>query len=252
MKEQIDKAIAYIEKLPIEGCITGSCYLGTFNNQDIDVFVYNEKSFSKILFDLHYNPMFQIIEPLEQWKFDQFINIGNNKNSKFEVNTIKFLYNTCVDVNIVMKKNGNDIFSVLSSFDMNIICKGYDIQTKQFLDLSGDSTVTEIADWNRWNTAFYRDDIWTGPRILRQLDRCFKYHNRGYNTDSVVIKYMQMIDNLQKYESVFNSNNFNEKLEKVKLNTSVLKEICIKWLDCHEMTEKELNLIKETLKNIQS
>ena len=74
MKEHIDYIVEYLKQQPIKGCITGSALLGYFDGQDVDLFVYDEKSFTKILFNLQYNSSFLILDPLEQWKLDQFIN----------------------------------------------------------------------------------------------------------------------------------------------------------------------------------
>lgn len=104
MKEQIDNVIEWIKGQPVKGCITGSCLLEYFEGQDVDVFMYDEKSFTKLLFAMHFNSMFTIIDPLEKWKFDQYINKNEDKFYKFGLITIKFTYNTCVTVNIILKK----------------------------------------------------------------------------------------------------------------------------------------------------
>lgn len=252
MQQQMENAIAFLKEQDIKGCITGSCLLGYFpeSHQDIDLFVYDEKSFNKILFAMHHNPMFQILDLMEKWKFERFINVEEKTFTKFGLITIKFTYNTCVDVNVILKKSCSNIFSVLSSFDLDIICKGYDIATKQYLDLTGDSTTTKIANYNKWNPAFLSDEIWQISRVLRQLERCFKYHKRGYNTDTVVHKYLELIDNIEKYETIFNSTNFNEKLKLTKANVIITKEICNVWLKTHEISETEIELLKETLKQL--
>ena len=119
MKEQINNAIEWIKQQPVKGCITGSCLLDYFEGQDVDVFMYDEKSFQKLLFAMHHNSMFTQIDPIEKWKFDQYIN--KNQDPYFKgLLTIKFDYNTCVSTNIVLKKRCQDIFSVLSSFDFAI------------------------------------------------------------------------------------------------------------------------------------
>ena len=191
MKEQINNAIKWVKEQPIRGCITGSCLLDYFPDQDIDVFTYDEKSFQKILFAMYHNDMFTILDPIENWKFQQYIDKPYDNFQKFGLTTIKFTYNTCVDVNVIVKKKAKDIFSVLSSFDLDIISKGYDIETKQYLDLS-QGLPDKVATWNKWNTTYYSDEIWAMSRILRQLTRCFKYHKRGYNTDAIVLKYIEI------------------------------------------------------------
>ena len=249
MKEHIDYIVEYLKQQPIKGCITGSALLGYFDGQDVDLFVYDEKSFTKILFNLQYNSSFLILDPLEQWKLDQFINKEYNNKARFGITTIKFVYNTCIDVNIIFKKNCTNIFSVLSSFDMDIICKGYDIETRQYLDLT-EKLPGNQATWNKWNTKFYDPELWQIGRILRQLERVIKYYKRGYDTDPVRIKYIELIDEVQKFQNIFNSNNFSEKLAIRKNNTKVVKQICEVWLKTHEISDEQLELLKEKIKEI--
>lgn len=248
MKEHIDYVIEYLKKQPIKGCITGSCLLGYFENQDVDLFVYDEKSFTKILFNLYYNNNFLILDPLEKWKLDQYLNKEHGK-APFGITTIKFVYNTCIPVNVIFKKGCINAFSVLASFDMDIICKAYDIETRQYLDLS-ENLPNKQATWNKWNTNFYDPELWQISRILRQLERVIKYHKRGYNTDAVCIKYIELIDEVQKFQNIFNSNNFSEKLAIRKNNTKVVKQICEVWLKTHEISDEQLELLKEKIKEI--
>lgn len=248
MKEHIDYVVEYLKKQPIKGCITGSCLLGYFENQDVDLFVYDEKSFTKILFNLYYNNNFLILDPLEKWKLDQYLNKENGKAS-FGITTIKFVYNTCIPVNVIFKKGCINAFSVLASFDMDIICKAYDIETRQYLDLS-EHLPNKQATWNKWNTNFYDPELWQIGRILRQLERVIKYHKRGYNTDAVCIKYIELIDEVQKFQNIFNSNNFSEKLAIRKNNTKIVKQICEVWLKTHEISDEQLELLKEKIKEI--
>lgn len=249
MKENIDKAIEWVKKQPIQGCITGSCLLDYFEGQDVDIFTYNEKSFIKILFAMYHSDDFDILDPLEKWKFEQYIDKSYDNFQKFGLITIKFTYNTCVEVNVVLKKKCFDIFSVLASFDMDIICKGYDVETKQTLDLSVNGD-TKVATWNRWNTAFYSTEIWALSRILRQIERCFKYHKRGYNVDKVMLKFIELINEIQKFDNIFTSENFTESLKLKKENTKIIKKVCETWLKTHEISDKELELLKTKVREI--
>lgn len=249
MKEQINEAVDWIKTQPVNGCITGSCLLEYFPKQDIDVFVYDEKSFNKLLFAMEHNSMFTQLDKLEEWKWHQYRDKNESTFWKFGLITIKFYYNTCVEVNVIFKKKATDIFSVLSSFDLDIICKGYDIQTGQLLDLS-ENLPGKVATWNKWNTKYYSNEIWAISRILRQLYRCFKYHKRGYDTDLVVKKYIEMLETLQNFESVFNSETFNERLKITKENTLIVKQLCELWLETHNITEEQMNLIEQKTKSI--
>lgn len=249
MKEQINNAIKWVKEQPVRGCITGSCLLEYFENQDIDVFCYDEKSFQKMLFAMHHNSMFTITDPLERWKFEQYIDKNDSTFYKFGLVTIKFTYNTCIPVNVILKKKAKDIFSVLSSFDLDIICVGYDIETKQELNLS-QNLPDKVATWNKWNTTYYSDEIWAMSRVLRQLSRCFKYHKRGYNTDAIVNKYLELLDKLQEYESIFNSENFNDKLKITQENTIIIKQLCEMWLRTHSISDEQLELLEIKIREV--
>lgn len=249
MKEQINSLIEWIKEQPIDGCITGSCLLDYFEGQDVDVFVYDEKSFNKLLFAMHHNPLFCQLNPLEKWKWEQYRDRNDSTFFKFGLVTIKFDYNTCIPVNIVLKKKCKDIFSVLSSFDLDIICKGYDIKTKQYLDLS-ENLPDKIVTWNKWNITYYSGEIWAISRILRQLNRCFKYHKRGYNVDLVIYKYVELLDKIQEIESIFSSENYNEKLKVLQENTLVIKELCQVWLSTHEISDEQMKLLEQKVKEL--
>lgn len=253
MKQQLENAIEVIKNLEgIDGCITGSALLGYFpdSKQDVDVFVYSEAAFTKLLYTLKFNPMFLIIDPVEKWKADDWCN-SSYKGSikKIGLVTIKFVYNLSIEVNIIFKERNRTIFDVLSTFDMDIIAKGYDLKTKRYLDLSENKT-TNIATWNKWNPAFYNCNIWAVSRILRQLERCFKYTSRGYNTDNVVIKYKEILNSMLDYDNIFNSEKVDEKVATVQKNSKILIKIIDAWLEHHKISETELELLRETVKQL--
>lgn len=253
MKAQFNEALEYLKNLKIDACITGSSMLGYMENekQDIDMFCYSLPAFTELYYELYHNKMFCITDELEKWKSDSFRKREQFSNKHHTgVTTIKFLYNTCIEVNIILKKNCDNIFSVLSSFDMDLISKGFCLRTQQYLDLSGDSGVTRIANYNKWNPLFNNNELWSVSRVLRQLDRAIKYYKRGYNTDPLVNKYLELIDNLQKFESIFASETFNEKLEITKENTMIVKQICQVWLETHNISEEQHELLKKTIKTI--
>lgn len=254
MKEQIENSIKWLKEQDVDGCITGSVFLEVNPewNQDVDCFLYSEKAFAKLFYAMYHNPMFTILDPLEIWKANMFMDKQDfsNKNHHTGVQTIKFMYNTCIPINIILKRSCTNIFSVLSSFDMDIISKGYDLKSKEYLDLSGDSQTTKVANFNKWNPAFQSGEIWQISRILRQIVRVVKYYKRGYNTDAVILKYIELIDRIQNFESIFNSENFNEKLKITKENTEIVKQICNLWLESHEIPDEQLQLLEQKLKEI--
>ena len=244
----MNDAIDWLKKQKLKGAITGSCMLDYFEGSDVDWFAYDEKSFTQMFYAMYYDKMFTMLDPIERWKANKFME--NNDKRPFGILTLKFMWNTCLPVNIILKKGCTNVFDIISSFDMDIVCKAYDTNTQQLLDLTNNSTQTKTADWNRWNTAFYDPEIWEMSRILRQFDRIVKYHKRGYNTDNVALKYIELIDNIQEYQNIFNSDNFTEKLKITKENTKIMKQILEKWLESHEISDEELELVKIKLKDI--
>lgn len=249
MKEQQENLIEYIKSISnLRGCITGSALLPEYyEHSDVDVFMYDSKSFTKLYYTLINNPMFTILDKLENWKAMMF-ETQEEKKQKYGLITLKFIYNTCLPVNIILKNDKTNIFSVLSSFDMDIVCKGYCLQAKKELDLTGNPG--KVANINTWNPAFNSSEIWSVSRILRQLERTIKYHKRGFNTDAVILKYIELIDNVQEYESVFNSENFSERLKTIQENTKVVKQLCEVWLETHEISNEQLELLKLKIKEI--
>ena len=252
MKTQIDNAIVWLKEQDIEGCITGSALLEYFPgaNQDVDVFTYNEAAFTKLIFSMYHNPLFLLVEPLEQWKFKDWTeNPYKGSLKKLGLISIKFKYNMSIDVNVIFKEKNHTIFDVLSTFDIDIIAKGYDLKTKKTLDLS-ENNGEKVATWNKWNKQFYNPNIWAVSRILRQFERVIKYHKRGYNTDAVAVKYKEILEEMLVYENIFSSEKVDEKVASVKTNSKILIKILDNWLVTHTITDTELELIKETIKKL--
>lgn len=248
MQKQIQNALTIVKSLEVDGCVTGSVLLDFFEGQDIDLFCYSEASFRKTIFTLSFHPMFKIIDPLEQWKFDEYTNNDKSSFKKLGLITIKFKYNLCIDINIIIKRDCNNIFAVLSSFDMDIISKGYDLKTKRTLDLSENDG--KIVHWNVYNPAFYTSDIWTLSKLLRQFERCIKYHNRGYNTDLVVKKYLELLEKLITHEDIFNSENHHTRIIQMKENAKIITLLLNDWLINHEFSAEELEILKVKTKEI--
>ena len=243
MQEQIKNAIEILKKQDVNGCITGSCLLDYFPGQDVDVFCYDIPSFNKLLFFMHYNDLFQILDPLEKHKFDDYINNNQSSIDKLGLITIKFKYNLCVDVNIVYKKYFKTIFDVIGSFDMDIIATGYDIQTQKTLSLR--ETTGIVGTWNRWNTNFYKkDNFWSCKRLLRQFERVVKYTNRGYDVSSVTDKYIELVEGIISMDNYYKTEKgekfFNDTIDEFKVVLKILQT----WKKDLKLSDDELNLLK--------
>ena len=242
MKLQIEGAINWIKKQNVRGCITGSALLDYFEGQDIDLFVYDESSFNKLLFFMHYNPMFTILDKLELHKFNEYIDSNKSSLEKIGLITIKFKYNLCVDVNIVFKKHNKNCFDVISSFDLDIIASAYDIKTKKTISLRESEGLT--GTWNRWNNSFYKTNFWNVKRLLRQFERIIKYTDRGYDLSSVTDKYIELVEEILRTENYYKTEKgskfFNDTLEQFDL---VLKILNV-WKKDLKISPEELLIMK--------
>ncbi len=117
MRNQTKDALAWCMKQEVAACITGSCLLDFFEGQDIDMFAYSIPAFNKILFAMIHDPMFIIADPKEQWKLDKWTESKDYyKELSYGMISVKFKYNTCIDVNLIYKSNSKNVFDVLNSF----------------------------------------------------------------------------------------------------------------------------------------
>lgn len=250
MKEQINKVIEFLKQQPVEGCIAGSCLLEYFPDQDVDVFLYDISSFTEMFFILKHNPNFVLLDRVQKWSADKFRKNITTSLKRSGLISIKFLYNTCVPINLVLKNNADNVYAVLASFDMNIVCKGYDILTKEEHDYTKGSTISKIASWNTLNKKYYSSDLWDYKSILRQLLRVIKYHDRGYNVDLVIKKYISIIEDIQNLENIFESEKYELVLKPAKQTTLLVKQSCELWLETHNINEKEIKLLKQLIKSL--
>lgn len=242
MKEQIQNAIELLKNQEVDGCLTGSVFLDYFEGQDIDLFCYNKQSFTKLLFFMHYHPMFTILDPLEQHKFTDYIDNDKSSLENIGLVTIKFKYNLSVDVNIVFRKNNKSIFDVLTNFDLDIIATGYDIKTKQTISLR--QTEGLVGTWNKWNNSFYKTDFWSVKRLLRQFERIVKYTERGYDLSSVTDKYIEIIEDVLKTENFYKSEKGTAFFESTVEQFEVVLQILQIWKATNKLTPEELLTLK--------
>lgn len=242
MKEHIDNAIELLKKQEINGCITGSCLLDYFEGQDIDLFVYDKSSFNKLLFFMYYNPMFNILDPLEKHKFDEYVDNDKSSLEQLGLITIKFKYNLLVDVNVVYKKFNKTCFDVISNFDLDIIAQAYDIKTGKTISLR--ETKGFEGTWNKWNPAFYKADFWSTKRLLRQFERVIKYTNRGYDLSSVTDKYIELIENILNIDNIYKTEKgtkyHNDNMEQFEVVLKILQA----WKKDQKISEEALLTLK--------
>lgn len=249
MKQQIENAKNLLLSLPIQGAIAGSSMLDYFEDQDIDVFLYGKVAMEgalSMLAPISVNG--KIIAPSqfgmtflsagEQEKYERFKNGNDLGLNKIGVVSIKLLYNTCVPVNLVLRKHTYTIYDVISNFDLDIISQGVDIYTGEFLSLR--KTTGLDCTWNKYNPFFKEASAWNVKRFFRQFIRVIKYHNRGYNLDKVVAKYIELAQ-----EFISKPDNFGTEKSKAFKDATVKEfefaiTILQDWLDYHIIEDSEL------------
>lgn len=242
MKKHIEDCIKILKKQEINGCITGSCLLDYFEGQDIDVFVYDKASFNKLLYFMHYNSMFTILDPLEKHKFKEYTDHDKSSLEQLGLITIKFKYNLLVDVNVILKKFNKTCFDVISNFDLDIVTTAYDIKTGRTLSLR--QSTGKVGTWNTWNPAFYDPDFWSTKRLLRQFERVIKYTERGYDLSSVTDKYIQIVEGIISMDNFYKSEkgikHFEDTIEQFEIVLKILQN----WKKEGKMTPTELLTLK--------
>ncbi len=251
MKQNFNNAIALIkEQNNINACLAGSCMLGYQEGwyQDIDVFCYDEQSFIALLYFMHYNKLFTILDKLEQHKFDSYTRKNNSSLDKIGLVSIKFTFNLCIPINIVFKKYNKNIFDVLSSFDCDLIAQGYCLKTGKELSLR--ESTGNTCYWNSWNQSYYQPDFWNTKRLLRQFERISKYTARGYDLSSVTDKYISIVEEIVATENYYRSDKgtkfFNDTIEQFEIVLKILKV----WKKELKLTPEQLSILKTIVRKL--
>jgi len=247
LTKDIKDTIELLKQTDINGCITGSSMLDadfdTWDSApDIDVFVYTEPQLQYAANLLMFKHGFENLSDGEEWKYKRIINKGTQKNTY--LSTLKLKRGDVV-VNITYKSYKNNIFSVLSSFDMSIIMVGYDIRKHVMLDLrcGWDGMVPEDPD-NRWSPSTkvaypnpLRDqdvDMYGTEMWVRQFDRCIKYWNRGFDTRPMAKFYIRLINDVIHKGQLFNTAKSEEAFNEFMTAYEPLRDKMVQWLDDKE------------------
>lgn len=247
VKDKIDVLIDTVKTMPIDGCITGSCYLPTFDPEgwetepDVDVFVYNEVQLARAITLAQYvldmkpgkgtdRSMMQ-----EEWKIGRFFKDGQNK--RIHITTETF-YCEGVMLNITYKETKVrdrwvpccSVESVLKSFDMSIVMQGYDIATHTFHDLRSSDPMVATPNPMRRHDCM----SWTVRKWIRQFDRVIKYYNRGFDTRPLAKFYLDMIDQCLEMGCLFDSEESQAAFDEFSKEFQEKRSDIEAWLNEHE------------------
>lgn len=241
--QEVKEVIELLKKTDINGCITGSsmldCDFETWESlPDVDVFVYTEPQLQYAANLLMFKYGFEPLTAGEEWKLNRVQNRGSQKNSY--LSTVKLKRGDVV-VNITYKQWKNNIFSVLSSFDMSIIMIGYDIRKHVMLDLrcGWDGMVPEDPD-NRWSNDInvavpnpLRDqdvDMYGTEMWVRQFDRVIKYWNRGFDTRPMARFYIKLINSVIDKGQLFQTDKSEAAYQGFITAYEPLRDKMVQWL----------------------
>lgn len=249
LKAKIECLIDIVKTMPINGCITGSCFLPGFDpdawgsTPDVDVFVYSEadlmKAIDYTMYQLKMKPGTGTdrSEQQERWKLDRLQK--NGINYKLGITTYKFNCDGVI-VNFTYKQTKEhgrwipitNAPSVLMSFDMTIVMQAYDIKSRVMFDLRPDNVSPTVAIPNP-----LRDHdcvMWTVSKWVRQFDRVVKYYNRGYDTRPMARFYLDMIDQCIEAGCLFDSEESQTAFTNFSEEFLAKRAIIADWLEEHE------------------
>ena len=246
-KDKIEVLIEAVKASPINGCITGSCWLPDFDpdawatKPDVDVFVFGEdelvRAVNYVIYALKMKPGkgTERSEKQEEWKLNRLMKSG--LNYKIGITTYTFYYDG-VMLNLTFKQrkfHGRwcpilTTADVLSSFDMSIVMQGYDIQHHVFYDMRLGDPKVAIPNPLRDHDCV----MWTVAKWVRQFDRCVKYYNRGFDTRPMAKFYLEMIDKCIDAGCLFDSEESKTAFENFSIEFIEKRATIAEWLEAHE------------------
>lgn len=247
LTKDIKDTIELLKQTDINGCITGSsmldCDFDTWDSApDIDVFVYTEPQLQYAANLLMFKHDFEPLSAGEAWKLNRVQNKGSQK--KAPLSTVKLKHGEVV-VNITYKQWKNNIFSVLSSFDMSIIMIGYDIHKHVMLDLrcgwpgmvpedpdhrwSGSPKVAKPNPLRDQDVDMYGTEMW-----IRQFDRVIKYWNRGFDTRPMAEFYIKLVNGVIEKGQLFDTARSTAAYQEFITAYEPLRDKMVQWLNDKE------------------
>lgn len=249
LEEKVYRAIDVAKSLPINGCITGSCWLPDFDPEawdstpDIDIFVYSEADLIRAIeiatgqLGMKPGKGTDRSEAQERWKINRLFEQG--LNYRIGITTYTF-YCEGIMFNFTLKMRKHkgkwiqltSCPDVLMSFDMSIVMQGYDIKSHVFFDLRPDHVPTNVAIPN----PLRKQDcaMWTVAKWVRQFDRVVKYYGRGIDTRPMAEFYLKMIDECIDAGCLFDSEESQEAFMNFSKEFLEKRAMIADWLEAHK------------------
>lgn len=249
LTQKIGAAIEVVKHMPINGCITGSCWLPGFNpdawgsTPDVDVFVYSEDDLVRACTIAEHGLKMtpgkgtERSEKQERWKLNRLYEAGLNR--KIGITTYTF-YCDGIMLNFtykMTKMQGRTIPlinapSIVMSFDMSIVMQAYDIKSRVMFDLRPDDVPPHVAVPNPLRN--HDCVMWTVAKWVRQFDRVVKYYNRGFDTRPMAQFYLDMIDECIEAGCLFDSEESQEAFMNFSEEFIEKRASIAEWLEEHK------------------
>lgn len=242
--KKIAEAIEEIKQSDIEGCITGSCLLErdfeTWNSlPDVDLFTYSTMWMAYAISWLQSKGYEFGQDGSNKSKLQEqqkFIWLMENKQNKSGMtgtvlHTVK-LNRDGIIVNVSNKKYKKTVSEVINDFDMSIIMKGYDIQSKFMYDMTGtwgDPNVAHPNMLRKIDVDLLRVAWW-----VRQWDRVVKYEDRGFDCRPMAVFYIELIDKVKERGNIWTSDNSQELYDKYMEEFDEMRGKISAWLEAKE------------------
>lgn len=229
--------------MDIMGCITGSCMFALDSDAiaywgsrpDIDVFVFTTGDMIRlptILMEHGWKPGKKNDDKSaknEAWKMGKLFH-DNTFKKKYNLSTISLIDDRGIAVNITQKNNCNKTSAVLTSFDMDIVMRGFDIQSGNLLDMRNDATTVAHPNMEkRIEIEAVSVDMW-----VRQFDRVIKYYDRGFDTRPMAKFYHDLIGDVLELGPTCVSEKAMEFYENIADNLIKAKANIDAWLKEHK------------------
>ena len=244
VSEDIKDVISILKCTDIDGCITGSSMIdGDYDNwetiPDIDVFVYHANELIYAVDTMIKEYQWYPATKGEEWKIKKMRN--RDVKSNLALQTIKLKHKDHdVQVNLTWKEKRDNLFAVLSSFDMSIIMVGHDIQKKVTVDFRTKGDMVLYDENNIWSDSIYKAvpnplreqkvDMYGAETWVRQYGRCIKYWDRGYDTREMAKFYIKLIDQVIEDGILFENERGKERYNLFVEEFTPMREQMVKWL----------------------
>lgn len=211
-------------------CMTGSSMLSTdFDveswGSDVDVFAYNNSAFITAATYFKYAKGWKLgatdaEEAQSELKLSWLL-ADNWRWTSWGLATINFRHPNGIVVNVSVYRNSQTAADVISSFDMTHIMIAEDLYSGEVLDMRGDNIAQcRPNPWKRLSYSTYSIKRW-----LRQVDRIYKYEERGFDVEPMRKFYIELLEGGIEQAGYWTQHKSDEELAEARLLAEGYQEV---------------------------